>query len=274
MAERLKILTFNAGLTRLRFGPIKYELVPHVNERLEAIPTSLMEVDADIVCLQEVYESKHIEFLAQKLSGHYPHYYHHDAKYWFDNGLMILSKEPFSSVKELAFRTSGVEKVSRKGAIVVATEYGGAFEGMLLVNLHFPYGGFGSASQRGRRAVKSRSKTLNDLNEELRDTSKRLVLVGDFNFGPDIAEANYDHLLSLGYVNISDEQVTWDPKNPLNKMFPSATPQSIDHILLNKNFADSLSESKSDVIFKDLIQIGDKETYLSDHYGVLCEIVM
>ncbi len=74
-------------------------------------------------------------------------------------------------------------------------------------------------------------------------------------------------LLTNGFINLSSDLCTWDPKNPLNinGIHAHCPPQSIDHIMTNM-----IVTSKSQQCFEDpVVEVKNREKVtLSDHYGV------
>ena len=70
----MKIVTYNAGLLNLKMAGISLKKVPaFIEERCKVLPTVLRESGADIICLQEVFEYRHREFLKKELSDLYPY---------------------------------------------------------------------------------------------------------------------------------------------------------------------------------------------------------
>ena len=63
--DALTLVTFNAALG--------VGLAPYAEQRLDAIERDLPTLDADVVCLQEVWQPENIEQLSSTLAGRYPH---------------------------------------------------------------------------------------------------------------------------------------------------------------------------------------------------------
>lgn len=266
-------MTFNVGLTRLIFTPFNYNFVPRVAERVAILPGALRAELADVICLQEVFESRLFKKLRAELRESYPYAYH-DNKGWklFNKGLAIFSKYPFEHIGEVGFKTIGVEKFVRKGASVVRF-LGGPHKDLVLANVHFPYGGYVGTAQAFAPIVTLRNRAIEHLHQVLERVGSLVVMAGDFNFGPTVAEQNYEYLLSLGYTNVTGEAVSWDPKNPLNKLFPLVKEHALDHIFVNTRFGERLGEFTHRVLFTEPVPLHHGgTTHLSDHYGVMATV--
>lgn len=63
----MRVATFNAGLAR--------NFVPYAEERVESVIDGIAGIDADVVCLQEVWEQPDIDALVAGVSSAFPHAY-------------------------------------------------------------------------------------------------------------------------------------------------------------------------------------------------------
>lgn len=269
----VKILTFNTGLMELSVGSLSFDFVPHVEERAVLLLDALLEADADVVCLQEIFRREDMELL-RTLSGVYPHMYFSDHENPLKrSGLCILSKNSFSVEKVMKFKTVGFEKFVKKGAVkILLTE--GPYSGTEIVNVHFPYGGFGSYSQTIPSTVRKREKNIRHMHKRIHSESSTVVVAGDFNFGPTISPQNMRSIKALGYEEISNGDITWDVENPLNRLFPASVSVVIDHIFINKKRDSEFSVIESKRIFDMPFETKNGPLFLSDHFGLLCEFEM
>jgi len=267
----VKLLTLNTGLLEIAMGPLHIDLVPKLRARSEALPASIVELDPDVVCLQEVYRKEDSDMLTERTKI-YPYTYKSPHTNILKNtGLFIMSKYPFKLLEELDFKASGVEKIVAKGAVKIQlTE--GPYKDVVIVNVHFPYGGFGSDSQTRWSTIKKRNNNLEYMNRHVHSSSEKVIVTGDFNFGQDIAMENYEKMLSFGYENISNGSITWDVNNPLNILFPLSVSQSIDHIFLSTAFMETLQSQSCTRVFDTPVETPRGPLFLSDHFGLLCEI--
>lgn len=266
---QIKILTFNTGLARLHLGPASFDLVPRVASRVERIIEKLTASPADIVCLQEVFESTHEALIRRTLADSYPYqYFSPTPKFLFGKGLSILSKTPFEITDTIDFPGVGCDRIAKKGA-VVGTFTDGLLQGLTIVNTHFPYGGYGQRSLTSRRSIQVRQKCLEILNKRLAPSTQKIVLAGDFNFGENISPENYTSALASGYQDLTAGIATWDPDNTLNTLFKISSPKSLDHILISEALSGSVVSTEASLALTDLVQSDDVPFHLSDHYGLL-----
>ena len=96
-ASHFKVITFNTWLLEI----LGKDIAKDIFERRERIVEALIELDADVIFLQEVWLDKHRDFLIEHLSEHYPYYAFDDSKSGFfklfADGLIIFSKHPIES---------------------------------------------------------------------------------------------------------------------------------------------------------------------------------
>jgi endonuclease/exonuclease/phosphatase family metal-dependent hydrolase len=131
--NRLSVVTYNTWLLDFswRFGGLQHVL-PHTKakdlvERLRAMPAALASLDADVLCLQEVWIEYARTYLLEELKKHgYVYSAYTSVKNgslaW--NGLMILSRKQLAvneglSASTLSYRyaTGTAENIVSKGAI-------------------------------------------------------------------------------------------------------------------------------------------------------------
>jgi endonuclease/exonuclease/phosphatase family metal-dependent hydrolase len=115
----LKILTYNVGLLSVKLcGQEVWANPKFGKERLPYIVKALRESDADIVALQECYETKDIQAIWEPLKNMYPHiaWKHHCSCCVLmpgipdSNGLVMLSKFPIESFELEILRDQGLQK--------------------------------------------------------------------------------------------------------------------------------------------------------------------
>ena len=67
-SSTVSLLSFNLGFYRIRWGTrVISQVIPFIEERIQAIPEYLLQHDADIISLQEVYSKEHRAYLTQRL---------------------------------------------------------------------------------------------------------------------------------------------------------------------------------------------------------------
>ena len=264
----MKIISFNVGL--LLYDLIKvplFKTTPFIDERLHALPEALIESEADIIALQEIYHVDHKQFLVREVIDKYPfiHYVHKGFRFSMENGLMFLSKTPLNNVKQISFKNTRIEEYLFAQTGYAKFELYRDNKTYFVYNIHLTAGGILGPEHKKTDQLRSHQieQLLSDIEDDECDGH---ILVGDFNCGPGVSDINYKAILRGGFKNISCNTMTWDPKNPLNinGIHKNCPPQSIDHIMVN--FA---CENETKLCFNQPLvssKIGDIS--LSDHYGI------
>jgi endonuclease/exonuclease/phosphatase family metal-dependent hydrolase len=287
------IITLNAGLFQMSFlGYTLSEPTPYLKERLQALPVALVDSNADIIALQEIFKKEHRKYLISKLQHSYPYYasYNRSFSLRFNNGLMIFSKFPILSSNFDPFIKSPIdEKILFQKGILRATVLTDRLGKISLFNIHTTFGGIFSP-QDTTRINNFRSIQIQQVIKLSQDCNDSIPLIlGDFNAGPEISNINYQYFLERDFVDLFEfcnrdrndnqkngDQVTWHPKNPLNEkgMFSTSPPQRIDHIFVPSKFVPFFKNSEVKIIFENpLVNLLDQKTVtLSDHYGLKVEL--
>jgi len=281
--SELKLLTYNVGLARAVLFGRSYEPMPHVEARSRCLPQTLMSLNADIVALQEIYEHGHRSQLAQALADLYPFTSTFDIQSLLgvNDGLMLLSKFPIADPEFVAFKASLIDDslFTRKGftRCRIDTPLGE----ITAFNVYTAAGGLFRHPERPNiDAV--RQLQLDQLTESCGTAGgSHLILLGDFNTGPQVSPSNYASLLHRGFVDTyavtdhadGEPEVTWDPRNPLNVDSPHrmCPPQRIDHVMLHERSLKKLHIKSSRIVAHEHtipIPTGQNVTP-SDHYGLL-----
>lgn len=255
-----------------------------VDERLDYLPSLLRESDADVLCLQEVFDLKHRIRLSQALAQTYPFHAWTTGERLVGlcDGLMIFSKYPISAWDYQAFSIGPLEELLSldKGVLFakielprgpVAVYNAHPTSGGVMVDCHGPIAQW-YRRQQYRQMFQFIEKTRADL---------PVLVTGDMNAGPEASRDNYFELLQAGYDDAFDivrrrnpEKIvfpyTLDPKNPLNHFLDQETEPSarIDHVLLSKGHP--FAVKSADIIYRDhLVPIpGGQKVPASDHYGL------
>jgi endonuclease/exonuclease/phosphatase family metal-dependent hydrolase len=286
MDNALSIFTFNTGLVRIEmFGKKLIEPMPHVNERAEMLPQAISSQRADVVALQEIYDTRDQENVIQSLQGTYPFVVTsgiHRAV-GMNDGLMILSRFPITECGFQAYRKNLLDDhlFTLKGVLWVNidTPENGRIR---LTNTHTVAGGlFRHPENPSMDAVRAEQFTqLHGLIQH--GNADHRIAVGDFNAGPEASPGNYEWLLSKGYAdtyavknpNPVDQGVTWDLANPMNCDGPHKTspPQRIDHILVHQP-GTSFQVIKSKIVLdQPRTATSGTQTTVSDHNGLVSTV--
>ena len=283
-AGSLKIITYNIGLLDIRvFGRSMFKPTEFIKQRAQLIPQQLLNRDADVIALQEIYEKHHINYFISQLKASYPYYYfQHKSPLKLNNGLMVFSKYPFLS-------THGESQVE-KGPI---DEWFIADRGLLstiiklnenttvnLVNMHATSGGTLTAQDTDKMNTMRQRQMQQALKLATSANTDYQIIVGDFNAGPNISAVNYQFLIDNGftdaYASYSEQtgiavKPTWYGDNALNALrgYTDQDAQRIDHLYLSKALTDNSKLLMVERIFdQNKITVNGNAYPLSDHYGV------
>ena len=130
-----KVVTFNTWLLEI----LGKDIAGDIPERRERIVEALIDLDADVISLQEVWPNKHRDFLIEHLSEHYPYCAFDDSKSGFfklfADGLIIFSKHPIEN-----YPSQGCAKPSHTLRFSEYTRFDEAFisKGAIHVEIRHP----------------------------------------------------------------------------------------------------------------------------------------
>lgn len=260
--DTLEVLSWNVFLrpSILRDGQM---------DRVDSISNYLLESDADIIILQEVFHRRASKALRAKLRATYPNQTKRGPKTLFGvpSGVVILSKEylPFRKTRHVSFKhAAGSDQFARKGFVRARIKY--RRHRIDLIGTHLQAGG-------GIKRNRIRMWQLNHIKNEVdqSDTSIQ-IYAGDFNIDEN---SNYmDSLQNKLNVNCA-------PPESANRF----TANFSDHELYEANgdpkWIDFILTEKTEEIFQLWCEIecpkqiiNGVEERLSDHNPVIGKIVL
>ena len=275
----ISILTFNAAIQDVRIlRQSMYRPLNAIDSRLAELINQLKLIDADIVCLQEIYHPDLQHKLYSAVQSIYPHaigFAMNRFKLRLGSELLIFSKfhlhdEEFfrfkcATLEERCFTSKGFQKVTVNLPKVGKIN---------LFNFHMSAGGYRSHPES--RAMETIRFT--QIQQLLNITLDKMptLLVGDLNAGPEASNNNYRQVLNDGFKDsfkmADGNGLTWDPENPLvlsgsESYLPA---QRIDHIFVNHAALSRLSPISGEVVLTEKSIHVDKNQSIpiSDHYGV------
>jgi endonuclease/exonuclease/phosphatase family metal-dependent hydrolase len=281
---RLKFLTYNAGLFRVRlFGKKVFEAAPYVDERFAELAPALLSFGADIIALQEVFDDGHQRLLSASLSEAYPFQgsWTERKRGCFHSGLMLFSKYPIldSSGRRFSFVPWDERLFVEKG-ILTATVDAGPFGMIAIANCHHTSGG-AIRSPEGEFTDEARRRQYRELFAALdASPAEKRIALGDFNSGPEATGKSYRELVSGGYADAwaichgQKSAPTWHPDNLLNVRGPHRkyAAQRLDHILANDSFLRAAPPVDARIVFDEpMVAVPDGHVSISDHYGLSAE---
>jgi endonuclease/exonuclease/phosphatase family metal-dependent hydrolase len=275
------IISFNAAVQDLRLlGRSLYRPVACPGERLARMPRALLDLDADIVCLQEVFHRRWREWLCRSLSRVYPHVAGTESG-WpglrLGNELLVLSRFPLSGIRLCRFTAAPPEELrfTSRGFQEMVVHVP-AIGDITLVNVHASAGGLREHPESPvMEEIRARQ-----IDEMLKSgqPGRPLLLVGDLNAGPHSSVRNYRQVLGRGLADACAAAgihgVTWDPANPLVADGREAhlPPQRIDHVFQNDRLVARARCTSAEIVLTGRMVDSDRgKVPLSDHYGIRAE---
>lgn len=244
----MKIITLNCWLLPLSVGRKK---------RLPSIVSALLQANADVILLQEVFFKSDARYLIKKLR---------------DNGfttslhvkeLLFFSKYPVISYE--------VHRLKNRGHFLSPATLDRIFKDVYqivtCVNLHLlgPY-------HHTSSFTRLRDEQLVEICEDVSDEPNKIV-AGDFNFGMDDPSYNtitkhfnyIDPLASVQDSTFSASNSNQKKREFVQNVERKCIGKRIDHIFI-RGFENTNIVGK--IVFNDLHLISGERGHISDHYGL------
>ena len=236
------ILTFNVGLLEIRIPFLRpVTFVPYVSQRRAILPESLHCVNADVICLQEVFSKTDKEFLVEALADTYPFVagLSEDAGI-LGSGLLTLCRYPVQNPRFSRYRNQTVLErlLSPRGLLSCEIDLPDLGP-CQLINIHTTAGGL----IRHPEAPRTESLRRRQIEQTIRiaggNPDRTSLIAGDLNAGPEASAVNYEQLSRADYIDCFAQRpgqdtgemiITWDPQNALNDKgpFPNSPPSTND----------------------------------------------
>ena len=221
------------------------------NNRLSSIIDLIKERDPKIICLQEVWSNKYLEYLKQKLTNY--HCVSSGSLFYNQSGLAIFLKEKPLSFRvnffKLSFRHNFTEWFLRKGYIEANIKINGVK--WTIVNTHL----YAAFSKKTEIIIE---KQFLELISKISGTD--VFLCGDLN----LEEGKFEKLNQGRFSRLCDLQNTSDVNNPyarkrFNSFIIGNKSKKIDYLIYKSGPA---VQSEYEVI---------KKPFVSDHYPMFCQ---
>ncbi len=218
-------------------------------ERWPVLVESIRRLDADILCLQEVTDTRWSEALDYPARFHAP-----------DSWLAILSRFPANDHRIIRYRAaSALEPYLRE---------------LLLVRVRLESGPLwvGTTHLAWQEADEpARAAQVKELLEAVAPLKEPVLLSGDFNAAPD--HRTMTQIRLAGFLDLfadlhpNDPGITWDNQNRFIQSHSVRFPdRRIDYLLLQEKAARRLVPTTCEVVCNNPTPDG---LYPSDHYGVM-----
>ena len=245
--------------------------LPGLRRRLSALGTALASLDADVACLQEVGQWRHLPLLRHD-EERWPHALSILHPYAPKGGLVILSRLPVSDPAYFPFQERGgvislhaTERHQAKG--VLRTTVAVAGRSFIVLNTHLAanYNAQWSYTNPYAKVERAQLRELATFVGAVPEATP-VIVAGDFNV-PRGSWLYHEFRVAAKVIDPL-EQATAPTYRPLPGM-PVRAAQALDHILLRLP-EDGTFNVESELCFGEPVLLGRGGTpgYLSDHLGV------
>ena len=218
MNNKLKIISYNICAL-----PYYINIFGNPHSRVDGIINFIKKLDADILCLQEVFDNSIRKKIIEACKDIWEIYYCGNSTiYNMNSGLLTLSKFPIIYRKTVAFNNlSGEDYLSNKGIdyITVSVNRQGFPKKITILNTHLNADAFFSLRVL---CLSTRIKQINQITKLLYQIKNTAVLCGDFNTDFNIELINeYNNIINTRKNVIhSRRMVTFpDEKRQLDYIF-------------------------------------------------------
>lgn len=188
--DSMKLMTYNVGA-----GPAFMCAANGLREplqRVDGVVDKICKSNADVVCLQEVFDEEFAEALIKKLqSKKYKYFVYRAGKtgsFWqLNSGLMIASKTLITQPEFYQFKNGvGEDSLAKKGLLKTT------IKGINVFNTHLQAGGH---NPKATARINAHTKQMEAIKQKI-TLSNKAVIAGDFNIGPNLkklwkAKANF-----------------------------------------------------------------------------------
>ncbi len=259
--KNLKVLSWNIYMLP------KIVVQSGKRERAHAIVDTLKKSDFDVVVFQEAFLPASRNIIGEGLKEIFPYQYGpansggHTLR--TNSGVWIISRNEMKMLNTVQFKNcTGNDCWARKGAMLL--------EGVInnkpyqILGTHLQADGF------DRIREKQMDQIYNELLAEYKREGVPQIICGDMNTEKEM----YDHYCAmLDCLDAQDGEITGVEKcsydgmtNPLVQAYGITKKTNLDYILVRNNG----SRVKTTKRFVSIMKKGKK--FLSDHYGIICEL--
>lgn len=260
---KIKIITINCFDTPLS---------PRRTARIDHLVSELIKLNADILCFQELIFIKRVIRISKIFEKLGYQTFFTPGKRINRGGLLFVSRYPIINSEYVKYQNQATpfsfqqtDRLLKKGYQKIKLEIESKV--VTLINTHLVSLYKTISSKEKRILLKQLAELMNDLTIE----KERTIVAGDFNIS--FSENMYkdmDEKANL-YDPLRDEDIiTVSKENTQRKNFYKIRKDTrLDYILLSKD----LKNTSQKVILNDLYRLKRKNIHLSDHFGLMMEVV-
>lgn len=237
--------------------------------RFENIAKESLKISPDIMVFQEVWLEREAHILISSLVPAGYKVFPETFKSYNSGGLITFIKNitvetykfnKFSYPGPFTFVTAP-EWIAGKGLQIFTLDHNGIKISMVNTQLLCDY-------NRTKKIMASIKNQLKEINKTLVNSDFPLILAGDINLEPnDLLLKDFVDKLSLK-EDLSADDITVDIRNLnrgiISNMFKRKSFR-VDYIFTNNKF----NNIKSEIIFKDTLNLDGNTFNLSDHFGII-----
>ena len=277
--KSFSILSFNVCFTPDHM-PIFFGGMLPWKDRIDNVVKFINNQDADIICLQEVFDHEAHEALYQKLKTKYNHFYTHIGPWDFDgslsslgfeSGLFVASKNPIKNPAFYPFKNDNPH-INRGIFSFDVTTLDGKAAGSVFTTHLEPF-------ESGKALRENELIQIVSLMQAKKNKgSLPVVLCGDLNLPPNEAKkwinSYFEDSIDINNMTVSKSNVTsYDfTTKRLGIQNGELKPEYLDYMLLLKNSKnDSLKITTSIIETFNVEQINRS---LSDHSALFSEVTL
>lgn len=276
--KSFSILNFNVCFTPDHM-PIFFGGMLPWEDRIDNVVKFINEQDADIICLQEVFDYDAHEALYNKLKTKYSHFYTHIGPWHFDgslsslgfeSGLFVASKYPIKNPIFHPFKNDNPHINRGVFSFDIATPDGKSAGSIFTTHLEpFENGKTLREKELTQIIALMQSKNLNE--------AYPVILCGDLNLPPNEAKkwinTYFEDSIDINNMEVSKDNLTsYDFTTKRLAINDELKPEYLDYMLLLKNNKDNNSKMKTSIIKTFDTEHINKS--LSDHNALFSEIIL
>lgn len=229
-------------------------------QRAEAIADYLIDSEADIVCVQEIFHRRARKRIERRLQNKYPYQFGPANRAWLpgrtNSGLMVFSQIPLEQLGALRFRQARAsDRLANKGAQLLRGNFDGV--SFQLINTHL------QAEPKHEPIRRQQIKQLVEWLEKFGHSDDVRFYCGDFNI--DRNDALYLELL---------EELNTDDRQPTGILTTTWEDLTFDYLFVQQLDDRDVPATVSYQIIEPTRPWpdGSKRGWLSDHRAIVGEV--